>query len=146
TRSKLPADQVRQVTDKAVKAAAAYGPRWQVEFSTQIADALARQKEYAEVALAHAARLEKQLGPRDSADTQGRVLKALAAAQRNSGKADAARQTEQRLAKVEAILDREYLAKVPPFKGEAFAGRKTKSKRVAVMELFTGAQCPPCVA
>ena len=36
---------------------------------------------------------------------------------------------------------------MPPFKPAAFAGRKDKSaNQVAVMELFTGAQCPPCVA
>jgi hypothetical protein len=34
-----------------------------------------------------------------------------------------------------------------PFKPEAYSGRKKKeANRVAVMELFTGAQCPPCVA
>jgi hypothetical protein len=36
---------------------------------------------------------------------------------------------------------------VPPFKPTAFGGRKDASaNKVAVMELFTGAQCPPCVA
>ncbi|HYT90275.1 MAG TPA: hypothetical protein VEL76_16325 [Gemmataceae bacterium] len=33
-----------------------------------------------------------------------------------------------------------------PFKATPFEGRKGKSDRVVVMELFTGAQCPPCVA
>ena len=47
---------------------------------------------------------------------------------------------------MDATLDKEYLAKMPPFKGTPFAGRKGDSNRVVVMELFTGAQCPPCVA
>jgi hypothetical protein len=48
---------------------------------------------------------------------------------------------------VEVRLDEEYLAKVPPFKPTPFAGRQDKAaNQVAVMELFTGAQCPPCVA
>jgi hypothetical protein len=33
-----------------------------------------------------------------------------------------------------------------PFKATPFEGRKGKSDRVVLMELFTGAQCPPCVA
>jgi hypothetical protein len=33
-----------------------------------------------------------------------------------------------------------------PFKPAKFAGRKAKSERTVIMELFTGAQCPPCVA
>src|SRR5262249_38716652 len=33
-----------------------------------------------------------------------------------------------------------------PFKPDKFGGRKGKGSRVAVLELFTGAQCPPCVA
>ena len=32
------------------------------------------------------------------------------------------------------------------FKTEKFAGRKGKSTRAVLVELFTGAQCPPCVA
>ncbi len=47
---------------------------------------------------------------------------------------------------LEAGLDKEYLATVPPFKAGTFAGRKSASDRVVVMELFTGAECPPCVA
>src|SRR5262245_15356546 len=39
------------------------------------------------------------------------------------------------------------MAKVPPFKPIAFAGRKdTNANQVVMMEMFTGAQCPPCVA
>ncbi|MBL8822823.1 MAG: hypothetical protein JNJ77_09570 [Planctomycetia bacterium] len=54
---------------------------------------------------------------------------------------------EAKLAKMDADMDKEYLATVPPFKPVAFAGRKnTSANQVAVLELFTGAQCPPCVA
>jgi hypothetical protein len=46
---------------------------------------------------------------------------------------------------MEEQLDQEYLQTAIPFKPEP-AGRKAPSGRVAVLELFTGAQCPPCVA
>jgi hypothetical protein len=51
------------------------------------------------------------------------------------------------LEKIEGKIDAEYLKTVPPFKPVTFAGRKDKSaNQIVVMELFTGAQCPPCVA
>ena len=36
--------------------------------------------------------------------------------------------------------------KVPFIAVKPFAGRKGKSDRAVLVELFTGAQCPPCVA
>ena len=49
--------------------------------------------------------------------------------------------------RLESRLDEEYRKNVPPFKPEKFAGRRdSKADRVVLMELFTGAQCPPCVA
>src|SRR5262249_1478676 len=53
---------------------------------------------------------------------------------------------EADLGKLEAMLDAEFFAKVPTFPVEAFEGRKSSSDRRVVMELFTGVQCPPCVA
>jgi hypothetical protein len=50
------------------------------------------------------------------------------------------------IASLDQALDREYLATMPPFTIEKFAGRKSKSTRIVVMELFTGAQCGPCAA
>src|SRR5262249_22125683 len=51
-----------------------------------------------------------------------------------------------RLAALNADMDRDYLATVPPFKPAPFAGRKGASDRAVVLELFTGTECPPCVA
>src|SRR5262249_23047825 len=51
-----------------------------------------------------------------------------------------------RIASLDQALDREYLATMPPFTSEKFAGRKSKSRRTVVMELFTCAQCAPCAA
>jgi hypothetical protein len=54
---------------------------------------------------------------------------------------------EARLTKLETLLDQEYLATVPPFKPATYSGRKnSEANQVVMMELFTGAQCPPCVA
>ena len=147
TKYHIPADQIRSFLAKADNTAASYGRRWQREFNLQVAAALAPQKDYAAVALEIATRLEKELVPADAAATRQRVLKALATAQGNAGSSAAAQEALGRLlAQVEEILDREYRAKVPPFKPVSFTGRKARSNRAVVLELFTGTQCPPCVA
>jgi len=147
TKYQIPADQLRAMIAKADKTAASYGRGWQREFHLQIAVALAPQKDYAALALGIATRLEKELVPADAAATRQRVLKALAAVEANAGSSAAVRETlAGLLAKVEETLDREYRAKVPPFKPVSFTEHKAKSDRAVVLELFTGTQCPPCVA
>jgi hypothetical protein len=126
--------------------AAPYGARYQLEIASKCVSALANQKGFENVALEAAARMEQAINETTTVGQQSRVLKALHAAQEKAGKTDLAKQTELRIAKIETALDKEYLAKVPPFKPKSFEGRKGKSDRVVVFELFTGAQCPPCVA
>src|SRR5262249_12051955 len=141
-----PAERLRGFIAKADQSAAAHGRRWQRELQLQIAAALAAQKDYAALALEIAARLEKELEPGDAAATRSRVLKALAGAQASAGNSPARETLTGLLAKAEETLDHEYRAKVPPFKPDAFTGRKTRSDRAVVLELFTGTECPPCVA
>lgn len=50
------------------------------------------------------------------------------------------------ISKKEDELDQAFLKDAIPFKPEPFDGSKRKSKEAVVLELFTGAQCPPCVA
>jgi len=52
-----------------------------------------------------------------------------------AGKADEAKAVEERIKKIDTQV-----------RSEPFAGRQGKSDRVVLVELFTGAQCPPCVA
>ncbi|HEV8060042.1 MAG TPA: hypothetical protein VGP68_09225 [Gemmataceae bacterium] len=100
----------------------------------------------AKLELEIAKKAEAALTDDSSPEQRIRVLKALVPALKENGKADEAKTAEAELAKLEEPLDKDYLAKVPPFKPEMFAGRKEKADRRVVMELFTGAQCPPCVA
>ena len=75
------------------------------------------------------------------------ALKLLQKAQTQAGLTGDAEATQTQIAAIESKLDEEYLATVPPFKPTPFAGREDKAaNKVVVMELFTGAQCPPCVA
>jgi hypothetical protein len=145
-KNKATEEQVKTWASTATKLAKPYGPRWQLQINRQIAEVLANQEGQAKIALDYAQQAEKQLPADAPASLQVSVLKTLRQAQRKAGQEDEAKSTAKRIDKIEDVLDKEYLAKVPPFKGKAFEGRKGKSTRVVLMELFTGAQCPPCVA
>ncbi len=140
------AEQIRKWASAAAEAAKRYGPAWERETALQIAQSLLAHKELTPIALDQAQRAATFVKDGDPASKQRRVLKLLANLEQQAGKTDALRQTEARLEKVEQILDKEYATKIPPLKVEAFGGRKNSSDRAVVMELFTGAECPPCVA
>lgn len=125
--------------------AAKHGPRYGNQMLATVADALVGQPGFEAAALPFA-----EIAAKDETAAPARrlrAMKALATAQAKSGAADAAKATLAAIDKIETKLDTEYTDKVPPFKPEKFKGRKDeKANRVAVLELFTGAQCPPCVA
>ena len=73
-------------------------------------------------------------------------LKSYVSALKKDGKTEELKTAEPRLAKIEKELDEAYLKTAVPFKAEPFKGRKDKSDRVVLYELFTGSECPPCVA
>jgi hypothetical protein len=139
-------EEVNDWAATAIKAAQSYGPPWKAEFTLQVANALLSQKDFAGLALEYARQGENSQAPNASPTDQVRALNLLIRALRKNDKTD---ETEKYFARVRILdekLDREYIAKMPPFKGENFAGRKAKSERTVAMELFTGAMCPPCVA
>jgi hypothetical protein len=138
--------ELRQWSDLATKSAGEYGPALEIDTAVQAATAILARKEHAPLAVAAARRAEALLQPELAPSVQVSVLETLVRALKDAGKTAELSPIAARLTKLEAALDNEYLAKVPPFKPAAFAGRKSGSDRVAVMELFTGAQCPPCVA
>jgi hypothetical protein len=74
------------------------------------------------------------------------LIKPLAAALKKSGKEAEAAAVDARIAKLDAVLDAEFLKTAVPFKVEKVPARKKDGARVVAVELFTGAQCPPCVA
>ncbi len=123
-----------------------YGPRFETEMNARAAETLVRQKGYEALTKEIAEKVAAAMPKDASAAAQVRVLKTYKTALENAGAAPKAKEIAAELVKLEEKLDAEYLKNVPPFKPETFSGRKGKADRVAVMELFTGAQCPPCVA
>lgn len=140
------ADKVRPRAEQYLKAAAVYGREMELHAALQLARGLLASGKNADLAVDYARQAEKQLQPADPLLKQENTLKVLAQALRKAGKDDEARTLEARLAKLEDRLDEEFEKRAIPFELEAPPRRKRSSERVALLELFTGAQCPPCVA
>jgi hypothetical protein len=127
--------EVRAWAEKAVRSAELYGGEFQRDILLAVATMLSEEKEFAAIALQYARRAERGLDAKEPPPAQKRVLETLATALERAGKADEAKETLARLKKIDFRI-----------KPRPFAGRKGKSDRAVLVELFTGAQCPPCVA
>ncbi|HTK74492.1 MAG TPA: hypothetical protein VL371_04490 [Gemmataceae bacterium] len=139
------ADEVRAWAERTNQAAEAFGVRWQQAIALRMAQALAHQKEYAVVALAQAQRAEKLLDPGDPSDARLIVLEVLFELLRaNEQTADRAR--VKALIEQTEVRDYEEYQKQFPFKPDPYPGRQGPGTRVVLVEMFTGAECPPCVA
>lgn len=127
--------EVRSWAEKAVKTADAFGPAYRRDMLLDVAGILNEQEGYAPVALQYARQAERMIDPaRDRAGIQKRTLELLAAVLKNTGKEDEAKEVAGRVDNIIRV------------KATPFPGRKAKSDRAVLVELFTGAQCPPCVA
>jgi hypothetical protein len=142
---KAPIAEVRGWADRAFKSTEPYGLRWQRSVTARLARALGPQKAFAAVAVEYARKAERLLDESEDAAVQMDVLEMVVQVMNQAGKAEDARQFQTRLARLEEKDFADY-AKKMPFKPDAFAGRKGKSDRAVLVELFTGAECPPCVA
>jgi hypothetical protein len=123
-----------------------YGDKIHRDTILSTAESLSNQKGLETLALELARKGADKIGEKDTLTTQSRTYKTLAKTLKNANKVDEAKAIDDRIAKLEVGLDEEYKLTVPPFKPEPYGGRSGKANRVAVFELFTGAQCPPCVA
>ena len=138
-------EELKNWAEIASKGASEFGPIWNAETNTQIASFLLGRKN-TDLAVQYAKLAEQSLDDTCTTDLQVKVIEGLITAHKQAGTEAAVGAFVERLVRLNKVLDDEYVTKVPPFKGTPFAGRKAKSERAVVMELFTGAQCPPCVA
>jgi hypothetical protein len=127
--------EVRAWAEKAVRSAELYGSEWQRDILLNVADILSDEKDFAAIGLQYARRAERTLEGKESPVLTKRVLTTLANALERSGKADEAKETLAKIKKLDFRIN-----------PRPFAGRTAKSDRAVLVELFTGAQCPPCVA
>jgi hypothetical protein len=139
-------EALRDAAERYLKEAAGYGPELEANAAYQAAQAAAGVEKGSPLALEYARKAVQLVGDDAPPARTAAVLKVLVKALRGAGKADEARAAEARLDKAEGTLDKEFLKTAIPFKPAPFDGRKGDSTRVVLVELFTGAQCPPCVA
>jgi hypothetical protein len=137
---------VKAQADKVLKLAASHGPEMERQANQELAHELSSADKFPALALGYARKANDLLAKTDTQGQQLRILKTFLAALKNADKRDEAKEVGARVEKIESALDQEYLKDAMPFKPEKFAGRKGDSERVVLLELFTGAQCPPCVA
>lgn len=135
---KLPLDEARSIVDRVAKLSAPSGRRWERYIALQLADVLAGQSGFADVALAQARRAERLLTDDDDAPTRMATLEVLVRSLKAAQKADEAKPYEAQLVKLESREYQEYAKTNPPFKVEEFKGRKSKSDRVVLVEMFSG--------
>jgi hypothetical protein len=143
---KMKPEEVRAYADRAAKLAEDYGPRWQRTVAFRLADVLAEQEPFAAIAVEQARQGERLLGRADDIATQLQTMDTLARVLRKAKQDAEAKEVEVRVARLEPRDYAEYVKTNPPFKPEEFKGRKGKSDRAVLLELFTGAECGPCVA
>ncbi len=145
--ARLSEDQISKHVQTWLDDAKQYGPGWLMQCRAKILAALEGKQEFAEIAV----RVAKQAdaATTDETPTQQRaaIVAALARAAALAGDEQLAASALRRSVEIETQLDEEYLANVPPFEPVTYEGRaSSEHDSVVLVELFTGAQCPPCVA
>jgi hypothetical protein len=142
-------DEVRARIERWTEEARPYGPDWTSDVQIRALKAIQGNKAYAPLATELALAAEKALPADAPLEQRGTLAALLARSARLADRGEVAAEAESRVRAIDGRLDDEYRAKVPPFKPEPYAGRgagKEKADRVVLMEIFTGAECPPCVA
>jgi hypothetical protein len=123
-----------------------YGDPWLSEVKLRTLRIIGASKKFSPLAVELANDADRELGEEAIAQKEV-VLELLVRAAREAGMTDVAKDAAARLAKIAPQADLEYQRKVPPFSPSVYSGRKNgPADRVVLMELFTGAQCRPCVA
>lgn len=142
---KLPPDEARGIVERVNKAAGTYGPRWERDIAMRLVETLSAQDGLTDLAIAQAKRAERMLTDDDTVATRMAVVEALARTLTKAGKTDDAKTYVAQMAKLEARDFAEYSKTTPNYKTEPYPGRKGKSERAALVEVFTGTECPPCI-
>jgi hypothetical protein len=142
-RDKVSAADLKAAMAPALEAAKLHGPGWAAEVQFRVAGRMANRAAYAAVA-------EELVGDAlkatagGSAETRLRGLGILATSLQKQGKKDDAGKVAQEISKLEVTGHEDNEKAGLGFEPGKFAGRK--GNKVVLVELFTGAQCPPCVA
>jgi hypothetical protein len=139
------ADDVKATAEKVIKFAATYGPEMKDDAVAKVARKLVFSKKSPALAVEYARLVEKALPEGATTAQRTASAKLLFWALQQTDKKDEIKAAGDRVAGLDKILDDEYLKDAVPFKTETITRDGAKG-RVVLVELFTGAYCPPCVA
>ncbi len=143
---KMKPEDVRSMLDRASKLSASYGSRWERTSALKFASVLVDQAGYEDIALSQARMAERLLAETDTATVRMEVLEMLVRALTKANKPEDAKGYQTQIQRLEARDYLDYSKTAPPFKVEEFKGRKAKSDRVAVVEIFTSSEAMQAVA
>lgn len=140
-------DALKEGVDLWVKGAAPFGPELEQHVRVEASRMLLLSENGTAVALAVAQEAIKNVKPKDPMGEQVAVFKLLRdALVANDPRNQELKALNERIEKIEKVLDAEYEKTALPFEPEEVEPRNAPGKRTAVVELFTGAHCPPCVS
>jgi RNA polymerase sigma factor (sigma-70 family) len=139
-RSKASPEEVRDAATQAMRMAARYGREMERSAAHFVAWGLVNLEGRADLALDVARKAEAVLRPTDPVSVQASILKTLAAALRRAGKKDESRALGDRIARLDEILDRESIKKMPEVKLAASSGRPARHDRAVLVEVFAEAR------
>jgi hypothetical protein len=137
-KEKVAPRDVQEMVDGVLASAASYGPSFQSNFDLRLLDALAES--YPAVALDAASKIEKAIEPKG--DVRLHLLSTLESSLRKLGQAEQAAKVAAMIDAAEEPAFKDYAANEIDFKVPVSTAKAT---RPVLVELFTGAQCPPCV-
>ena len=143
---KLDAKDLQNLVNGSLKSAESFGPRYQLVHNLRLLKALSAEKAYADLTLETARKIAKEIDPKTQASAQLQVLSSAVDILRAGGAKKDVEAIQPRIDQLEDLAHAEHAKEAIHFKADKFAGRKGKSKRVVLVELFTGANCGPCIA
>ncbi|WP_162657597.1 hypothetical protein [Tuwongella immobilis] len=138
-------EAVRAVVDRVASTAANYGSSWERRMAISMAEILTKQKSLIPVGLEQARRAERLLPASEAISTQIDFLETMLRIFRDAKQDADVKELETRIAKLEARDYLEYTRSLP-FPVEPFAGRKGKSNRTLLVELFTNSEAQGAAA
>jgi len=145
--AKSSAENVEKKLAEMGESAREYGAEFVVELRLKALRALANSKEYAGVSLKLARTTLEEHTSAMSVNAKAALTQIVLTAAKAAGDEALVKKASEELESLQTALDEEYLKTFKlPFEIVKYPGRDPKLDRVVLFELFTGAECPPCVA
>ena len=138
-KEKMAAKDLQEMVDSVVASSEAYGPTFHADFGVRLLDAL--ETDYPALVVEAAAKIEKSIDPKS--ETRLQLVSTLVSSLKKLGRTDEAAKFAAEVDAAEEPAFKAYLAKEFDFK---IPPSGVKAGRPVLVELFTGAQCAPCVA